>query len=74
MGYYTPGNKNDKSELLTLTGTGNVTQTVNPNMSGTMSFDRALRVEVRDALWMLTRQWQTGEFQGEDAGSRSDSG
>ena len=31
-------------------------------------FDRALRAEVRDALWMLTRQWQTGEFQGEDAG------
>lgn len=24
---------------------------------------------IADALWMLTRQWQTGEFQGEDAGS-----
>src|SRR6476469_9440529 len=32
-------------------------------------FDRALRAEVRDALWMLTRQWQTGELQGGDAGS-----
>src|SRR6187431_2063769 len=32
-------------------------------------FDRALRAEVRDALWMLTRQWQMGEFQGDDAGS-----
>jgi hypothetical protein len=32
-------------------------------------FDRALRAEVRDALWMLTRQWQVGEFQGDDAGS-----
>jgi hypothetical protein len=32
-------------------------------------FDRALRVEVRDALWMLTRQWQLGEFRGADAGS-----
>jgi hypothetical protein len=32
-------------------------------------FDRALRAEVRDGLWMLTRQWQTGEFQGDDAGS-----
>lgn len=32
-------------------------------------FDRSLRVEVRDALWMLTRQWQFGEFKGEDAGS-----
>ena len=32
-------------------------------------FERALRAEVRDALWMLTRQWQMGEFQGDDAGS-----
>jgi hypothetical protein len=32
-------------------------------------FDRALRAEVRDALWMLTRQWQVGEFRGDDAGS-----
>jgi hypothetical protein len=33
------------------------------------NFDRALRAEVRDALWMLTRQWQLGEFRGDDAGS-----
>jgi len=32
-------------------------------------FKRALRAEVRDALWMLTRQWQMGEFMGDDAGS-----
>jgi hypothetical protein len=32
-------------------------------------FDRALRAEVRDALWMLTRQWQMGEFLGDDAAS-----
>jgi hypothetical protein len=32
-------------------------------------FDRALRAEVRDPLWMLTRQWQMGEFRGDDAGS-----
>ncbi|MFI6743493.1 hypothetical protein ACIBI9_62390 [Nonomuraea sp. NPDC050451] len=32
-------------------------------------FDRALRAEIRDALWMLTRQWQMGEFHGDDAGS-----
>src|SRR5215204_3337007 len=32
-------------------------------------FDRALKAEVRDALWMLTRQWQMGEFTGDDAGS-----
>ena len=31
--------------------------------------ERSLRAEVRDPLWMLTRQWQYGEFQGEDAGS-----
>ena len=27
-----------------------------------VDFTRALRAEVRDALWMLTRQWQMGEF------------
>jgi hypothetical protein len=29
----------------------------------------ALRCEVRDALWMLARQWQMGEFRAEDAGA-----
>ena len=29
---------------------------------------RSLRAEVRDPLWMLARQWQFGEYQGEDAG------
>ena len=32
-------------------------------------FDRSLSAEIRDPLWMLTRQWQFGEFKGEDAGS-----
>jgi hypothetical protein len=32
-------------------------------------FTRALAAEVRDPLWLLTRQWQMGEFIGEDAGS-----
>ena len=32
-------------------------------------FDRALRAEVRDPLWMLAKQWQMGEFEGDDAGS-----
>jgi len=32
-------------------------------------FDRALKAEVRDPLWMLTKQWQMGEFLGDDAGS-----
>ena len=35
----------------------------------THDFDRALAAEVRDALWMLTRQWQVGELRGDDAGS-----
>jgi hypothetical protein len=35
----------------------------------TIGFDRALRAEVRDALWMLTKQWQMGEIRGSDAGS-----
>lgn len=32
-------------------------------------FDKVLEADVNDALWMLTRQWQFGEFQGEDTGS-----
>jgi hypothetical protein len=27
------------------------------------------RARIHDALWLLARQWQTGEFRGEDAGS-----
>ena len=35
----------------------------------TVDFARALKAEVRDPLWLLTRQWQMGEFLGGDAGS-----
>lgn len=35
-------------------------------------FERSLRAEIRDPLWFLTRQWQYGEFEGEDAGSPID--
>jgi hypothetical protein len=35
-------------------------------------FTRSLRAEVRDALWMITRQWQMGELDAEDAGSPID--
>lgn len=35
----------------------------------TRAFDRSLRAEVRDPLWLLTRQWQLGEFEADDAGS-----
>jgi hypothetical protein len=35
-------------------------------------FERSLRAEVRDPLWFLARQWQFGEFQGEDAASPID--
>ncbi len=35
----------------------------------TVDFKRAMRAEVRDALWMLCKQWQMGEFVGDDAGS-----
>src|SRR5215831_14508264 len=38
----------------------------------TEDFARSLRAEVRDALWMLTRQWQMGELEAEDAGSAID--
>ena len=29
----------------------------------------AVHARVYDPLWMLARQWQTGEFQGEDTGT-----
>ena len=35
----------------------------------TEDYDRTLKAEIRDPLWMMTRQWQFGEFQAEDAGS-----
>jgi hypothetical protein len=38
----------------------------------TTDFTRSLRAEVRDALWFVTRQWQLGELQAEDAGSPID--
>ncbi len=33
------------------------------------SLVRGLEAAVRDPLWFLTRQWQMGEFRGEDSGS-----
>ena len=30
---------------------------------------RSLQAQIRDPLWMLARQWQVGEFAGDDAGS-----
>jgi hypothetical protein len=38
----------------------------------TRDFERSLRAEVRDPLWFLARQWQYGEFEGEDSGSPID--
>lgn len=35
----------------------------------TVEYDRALRAQVHDPLWLLGRQWQFGELEGEDAGS-----
>ncbi|HEV7242535.1 MAG TPA: hypothetical protein VGQ36_25115 [Thermoanaerobaculia bacterium] len=35
----------------------------------THDFDRALKAEVRDSLWMIAKQWQMGEFHGDDAAS-----
>lgn len=32
-------------------------------------FTRSLKAEVRDALWLISRQWQMGEFIGDDAAS-----
>ena len=35
----------------------------------TVEYDRALQAGVHDPLWLLGRQWQFGELEGEDAGS-----
>lgn len=35
----------------------------------TKNFDVTLRAEVRGGLWMISRQWQMGEFNADDAGS-----
>lgn len=37
-----------------------------------VDFTRSLRAEIRDPLWLLTRQWQMGEFQAEDVASPID--
>lgn len=38
----------------------------------TTSYDEALTATLADPLWMLARQWQFGEFAGEDAGTPVD--
>jgi len=47
----------------------NVYDRLEPRPRTSKDFERSLRAEVRDPLWMLTRQWQFGEFKGEDTGS-----
>jgi len=42
-----------------------------PSLRNENQLDDALRFEIADALWMLTRQWQFGEFEAEDAGIAS---
>lgn len=41
-------------------------------ISRTSDFSRAIQAQIKDPLWMITRQWQWGEFQGEDAASPID--
>ncbi|WP_231459798.1 hypothetical protein [Pedobacter sp. Leaf132] len=38
----------------------------------TENFDQSLKACVHDGLWFLTRQWQMGELESEDAGSAID--
>ncbi len=37
--------------------------------SGYQDLSTGIKASVYDPLWMLTRQWQLGEFEGEDSGS-----
>lgn len=41
---------------------------IEPN-ARSIAMESGLRAEVADAAWFLARQWQLGEFRGEDAGS-----
>ncbi|MBK8641443.1 MAG: hypothetical protein IPN15_04230 [Saprospiraceae bacterium] len=43
-------------------------KTIEPR-ARTLDFTKSLQAEVRDAMWMISRQWQWGEFDGEDGGS-----
>jgi len=36
------------------------------------SMERSLQAQIRDGMWMIARQWQLGEFLGDDAGSPVD--
>ncbi len=59
-----------KADLVALTKPASVTNYNRLELAPrTEDFARALRAEVRDPLWMLCRQWQFGEFIGEDAGT-----
>ena len=41
---------------------------VEPN-TGDPTLEEGLQARVADPMWMLARQWQFGEFRGEDAAS-----
>lgn len=47
----------------TVSGANIETRTRDANLNNSLSF------KIHDPLWMLTRQWQFGEFRGNDAGS-----
>jgi hypothetical protein len=40
-----------------------------PRTRDPLEISRGVQARVHDPLWMVARQWQLGEFQGEDAGS-----
>lgn len=40
-----------------------------PRPRNELDMAEVLQARIRDPLWMLARQWQLGEFQGEDAGA-----
>lgn len=56
-------NQNNNSKVTTSQSTRLETRTRDGNITD------SLRFRVHDALWLLTRQWQLGEFKGNDAGT-----
>ncbi len=57
-----------KPELMSLADNYRIWRRLEPRTRED-DFTRSVQARVHDPLWMLARQWQLGEFKGEDAGS-----
>ncbi len=64
----TPSSSTARGDIATLRPSVTVWTRLEPRpREGSMA--RSLQAQLRDPLWLLARQWQLGEYQGNDAGS-----